>query len=98
MEAKAFGIEVEVVYALPSRQTLLKVLVGAEATVRQAVIDSGVLERHPELDLAQLKVGVFGKRVTLDTRLHAGDRVEIYRPLVADPKDARRKRGQRPPR
>ena len=92
MEMMGRGIEVEVIYALPSQQVLLKVLVGADATVRQAVIDSGVLDDHAELDLEHLKVGVFGKRVTLGTRLHEGDRVEIYRPLIADAKEARRHR------
>jgi putative ubiquitin-RnfH superfamily antitoxin RatB of RatAB toxin-antitoxin module len=61
-------------------------------TVQQAIEDSGVLQRFPEIDLAKNKVGVFGKAAKLDALLQDGDRVEIYRPLIADPKEARKKR------
>ncbi len=89
------GIDVEVVYALATEQTLLMVRVGVDATVQQAIRDSGILQRYPAIDLTQLKVGVFGKIVALDARLRAGDRIEIYRPLTVDPKEARRQRGKR---
>ncbi|TXH04053.1 MAG: RnfH family protein [Nevskiaceae bacterium] len=85
-------LRVEVVYALPQRQTLLAVEVPAGATLREAILRSGLLEQHPELELATLTVGVFGQRATLARPLAAGDRVEIYRPLRADPKAARRAR------
>ena len=88
------GIEVEVVYARPAAQTLLTVRLGAGATVLQAIRASGVLDECPEIDLARMGVGVFGKIVALDARLRAGDRVEIYRPLTVDPKEARRRRGK----
>lgn len=94
-EPIAPGIEVEVVYALPAAQKLLTVRVGADATVLQAIRESGVLEGYPDIDPTRMSVGVFGKRVALDTRLRAGDRVEIYRPLTVDPKEARRRRGKK---
>ena len=87
-------IEVEVVYAAVDRQVLLSVTVPAGATVRAALLASGVDREFPELDLADCPVGIFGKVVAdPDTRqLQAGDRIEIYRPLLADPKEVRRLR------
>jgi putative ubiquitin-RnfH superfamily antitoxin RatB of RatAB toxin-antitoxin module len=87
--------EVEVVYALPAVQELLTVRVEDGATVEQAIHASGVLDRYPEIVLKRTTVGVFGKIVALDARVRAGDRVEIYRPLTVDPKEARRRRGKR---
>ena len=84
--------EVEVVYALPAAQTLVRLRVSAGATVEQALAQSGLLARYPALDPATARVGVFGKIVALDTLLRAGDRVEIYRPLLIEPKEARRRR------
>ncbi|SEE00561.1 MULTISPECIES: RnfH family protein [Pseudomonas] len=87
-------IEVEVVYAAVDRQVLLSVTVPAGTTVRAALLASGVDREFPELDLAECPVGIFGKVVIdPDTRqLQAGDRIEIYRPLLADPKEVRRLR------
>lgn len=85
-------IPVEVVYALPERQTLLALQLPAGATVREAIERSGVLQLHPEIDLSRAAVGIHGRRSPLDARLREHDRVEIYRPLTADPKDARRRR------
>lgn len=87
-------IEVEVVYAAVDRQVLLSVTVPAGATVRAALLASGVDREFPELDLAECPVGIFGKVVAdPDTRqLQTGDRIEIYRPLLADPKEVRRLR------
>lgn len=86
-------IDVEVSYALPDRQDVLKVRVPAGATVRDAIEASGILEKHPEIDLnGANKVGVFAKLTRLDTVLRERDRVEIYRPLIADPKAVRKKR------
>ncbi|MEN8107059.1 MAG: RnfH family protein [Pseudomonadota bacterium] len=85
-------ISVEVAYATPARQVLLVVEVQADATLEQAIQASGVLQQFPEIDLASNKVGVFGKLGKLADGLHAGDRVEIYRPLIADPKEVRKQR------
>ena len=87
-------INIEVVYALPNEQTLLKRQVAAGTTVAEAVRISGVLDRHPEIDLANNKLGIFGKLTQPDTVLRDKDRIEIYRPLIADPKEVRRKRAE----
>lgn len=85
-------IEVEVAYAQPAQQTLLAVQVGCDATVADAVRASGILDRHPEIPWPDVPVGIFGHKVGLDRVLEAGERVEIYRSLVVDPKERRRKR------
>ena len=82
----------EVAYGLMSEQVLLSVEADAPLTVQQAIEASGILQRFPEIDLATNKVGIFGKASKLDALLGDGDRVEIYRPLIADPKEARKKR------
>lgn len=87
-------IQVEVAYALPERQVLLPLKLPAGATVEEAIQRSGLLERFPEIDLAQTKVGVFSKLTKLDAVLRDKDRIEIYRPLIADPKEVRRKRAE----
>lgn len=83
---------VEVAYALPDEQLILTVNGEPGMTLQQAIEASGIMERFPEIDLAKNKVGVFGKLASLDSTLNPGDRVEIYRPLIADPKEARKKR------
>jgi len=87
-------IEVEVVYAAVDRQLLLKVSMPAGSTVRAALMVSGIGAQFPELDLAACPVGIFGKAVPdPDQRtVQVGDRIEIYRPLLADPKEVRRLR------
>jgi putative ubiquitin-RnfH superfamily antitoxin RatB of RatAB toxin-antitoxin module len=85
-------IPVEVAYALPDRQVILALDVAADATVAAVIAQSGILEEFPEIDLENNKVGVFGKLGKLTDTLHAGDRVEIYRPLIADPKEVRKQR------
>lgn len=87
-------INVEVVYALPEQQTLLPVQLDEGATAGDAIRQSGVLEAFPDIDLAKNKVGIFSKLVKLDELLRDKDRVEIYRPLIADPKEVRRKRAE----
>lgn len=82
----------EVVYALPERQALVECEVKVPATLRDAVEASGLLDEFPQIDLARDRVGIFGRVQALDTPLHVGDRVEIYRSLMADPKDVRRRR------
>lgn len=87
-------IKVEVLYALPHEQTLLSVDVAQGTTLADAVKISGMLERYPDIDLASNKVGIFGKLSKQDVALRDKDRVEIYRPLLADPKEVRRKRAE----
>ena len=88
-------VEVEVVYALPREYFLRKVKLPMGSTVREAVIKSLILSEFPDLDIENLKVGIFSKLVELDTRLAEGDRVEIYRSLILSPADARRLRAER---
>lgn len=90
--ATEIDVEVEVVCALPAEQTLLRVRVAVGATVAEAIGLSGLLARYPGINIATARVGIFGQIVTLNTALQAGDRIEIYRPLTVDPKDARRRR------
>lgn len=92
MTGKGDLIGVEVAYALPSQQVMVAVDVAPESTVEAAIRESGVLERFPEIDLNENRVGVFGKLAKLSDGLRAGDRIEIYRPLIADPKEVRRRR------
>lgn len=90
--AGAEPIKVEVAYARPDRQVIVPLSVPAGTTVEQAILDSGILEQFPEIDLGKNKVGIFGKLTRLGQTLREGDRVEIYRPLIADPKEIRRQR------
>ena len=92
MGKDAGQVKVEVAYARPDQQALVEVRVGSGATVRDAIEASGVLARFPEINLEKGKVGVFGKLTPLDAPLREGDRVEIYRPLVGDPKEIRKLR------
>lgn len=85
-------MSVEVAYALPDRQVIVKLSVAADANIEDVIRASGLLEHFPDIDLDRNKVGVFGKLGKLTDKLHAGDRVEIYRPLIADPKEVRKKR------
>lgn len=84
-------IVVEVAYALPDRQALLPLRVTKGTSAREAVVQSGILELFPEIDLEQQRLGIFGRLCTPDRMLEPGDRVEIYRPLLADPKEVRRR-------
>ncbi|MBK5340418.1 RnfH family protein [Pseudomonas sp. TH49] len=87
-------IEIEVVYAAVDRQVLRTLSVPEGATVREAVLKSGIGDEFPELDLNECPLGIFGK-VVADPQvrlIQAGDRIEIYRPLLADPKEVRRLR------
>ncbi len=91
---KAAAMRVVVAFATPERQPVLEVRVAAGTTVEQAIRLSGVLGHFPEIDLAKNAVGIFGERACLDDVVQDGDRVEIYRPLIADPKEARRARAK----
>jgi putative ubiquitin-RnfH superfamily antitoxin RatB of RatAB toxin-antitoxin module len=88
-------ILVEVAFALPHKQALLSVSVPVDATVQQAIQQSGVLRMFPEIDLTLHKVGIWSRTVRLTDSLKAGDRIEIYRPLIADPKDLRKRRADK---
>ena len=85
-------ITVEVAYALPREQLVLALQVPVGTTAEQAIERSGILERYGDIDLAAQKIGIFGKLNKLNHVLRAGDRVEIYRPLIADPKEVRKQR------
>lgn len=87
-------LDIEVAYVKPGDQ-ILRALQGKPGmTVEQAIKSSGIIKDCPEIDLGKNKVGVFGKAAKLDAELRPGDRVEIYRPLIADPKEARKKRAK----
>ena len=88
-------IRAEVVYALPQKQTLLVVKLYAGSTVRDAIQASGLLQRVPELVLETLKVGIYSRLVSLDTLLRGGERIEVYRPLTADPRAMRKQRADK---
>jgi putative ubiquitin-RnfH superfamily antitoxin RatB of RatAB toxin-antitoxin module len=90
--ADAEKIHVEVAYALPHKQVILALAVEPDATLEQVIRASGILEQFPEINLADNKVGVFGRLGKLTDTLYPGDRVEIYRPLIADPKAVRKQR------
>ena len=91
-------LKIEVVYAKPERQVRYALELDEGATVGEAIARSGALAEFPEIDLARNRVGIHGRLVSLGARLGDGDRVEILRPLVADPKEARRRRAARPGR
>lgn len=85
-------IKVEVVYALPARQFVEHLELADNATVADALAAVAHTAPFNGLDLAAVPVGIYGEQTTRDTRLRSGDRVEIYRPLIMDPKEARRRR------
>lgn len=85
-------ISVEIAYALPKQQVIIPVSVAEGTTAEAAIVASGILSKFPEIDLTTNKVGIFGKLSKLDAVLRDLDRVEIYRPLIADPKEVRRQR------
>ncbi len=85
-------INVEVVYPLPGKQEILPLKLPLGATVKQAIETSGILQKYPEIDLSKNKLGVFAKLAKPDSPLRDRDRVEIYRPLIADPKEVRKQR------
>lgn len=83
---------IEVVYALPDRQRLVRLAVESGTTARSAALGSGLDQEFSELDLAACALGVFGRRVADDYELQSGDRLELYRPLRNEPREARRRR------
>lgn len=89
------NIAVEVVYALPQKQYLQRVTLEEGATIEQAILASGLLALRDDIDLDKNKVGIYSRPAKLQDVVHDGDRVEIYRPLIADPKELRRKRAEK---
>ena len=86
---------VEVVYGVPQKQKILTLLVDAGTTVEQAIIASGIIALFPEIDLKVNKVGVWNRAVKLSIEVEDLDRIEVYRPLIADPKDVRKRRAEK---
>lgn len=85
-------INVEVVYAYPDKYFLKKLQVPQNTTIQNVILLSGVLEKYTEIDLRENKVGIFSRPAKLNETVENGDRIEIYRPLLADPKEIRRKK------
>lgn len=85
-------ITVEIAYALPQQQLIIPINVAPETTAENAIKASGITEKFPDIDLSKNQIGIFGKLTKLDTPLRHLDRVEIYRALIADPKEVRKQR------
>ncbi|HDX8596370.1 TPA: RnfH family protein [Aeromonas dhakensis] len=88
-------LNIEVVYALPQQQTVLRLRVAPATTVQAAIEQCGIMSKHPEIDLAVNKFGIYSRPVKGSELLQDGDRIEIYRPLIADPKEMRKKRAEK---
>lgn len=88
-------ISIEVVYGVPAKQEILTLSVDAGTTVEQAIIASGIITIFPEINLTVNKVGVWNRAVKLSEELNDLDRIEIYRPLIADPKEVRKRRAEK---
>ncbi|PCI53221.1 MAG: RnfH family protein [Gammaproteobacteria bacterium] len=88
-------IQIEVVYGLAHKQKLLSLPVNIGITVEQAIIESGILTLFSEIDLTENKVGIWNKAVKLSQLVQDLDRIEIYRPLIADPKEVRKRRAEK---
>jgi putative ubiquitin-RnfH superfamily antitoxin RatB of RatAB toxin-antitoxin module len=87
-------IEIEIAYATPEKQVLLKIEAPVDCTVANAIELSGIREEFPDMELDPKAVGIFSRKVSMDHELKEGDRVEIYRPLVVDPKEMRKQRAR----
>ncbi len=85
-------VQIEVAYATPEKQVILEYEIDSKATPRDAIRSSGIKTHFAEIDLKKCALGVFGKVITDEYQLSNGDRIEIYRPLIADPKEVRRQR------
>ena len=90
-----FELSIEVTYALPEKQFLLSVKVADGTTIEDAIIASGILALRDDIDLKKNKVGIYSRPAKLTDKVQDGDRIEIYRPLIADPKELRRKRAEK---
>jgi putative ubiquitin-RnfH superfamily antitoxin RatB of RatAB toxin-antitoxin module len=85
-------MQISVAYSTPANQIWLRIEVPEDSTVEQAIIKSGILRQFPDIDLTEQKIGIFGKLAQLDGTLRPGDRIEIYRPITADPATTPRRR------
>ncbi|WP_246143391.1 RnfH family protein [Colwellia echini] len=88
-------ITIEIVYGIPQKQKILTLSVVSGTTVEQAIIDSGIIKLFPEINLNENKVGIWNRTVKLTDSVDDLDRIEIYRPLIADPKDVRKRRAEK---
>ncbi|MBD3584315.1 RnfH family protein [Salinimonas sp. HHU 13199] len=88
-------LNTEVAFALPGRQSIIEVAIGEGATVREVIEASKIAQIYPEIDLDNFKVGIWSRVVKLDATVSDGDRIEIYRPLIADPKEVRKRRAEK---
>ncbi|BCO19374.1 MAG: RnfH family protein [Pseudomonadota bacterium] len=88
-------INIEVAYALPTKQTIVDIAIKEGTTVEDAIKASNILEQFPDIDLNSTKVGIWSRVVKLRDTLNDGDRIEIYRPLIADPKEIRKRRAEK---
>lgn len=88
-------LEIEVAYALPNKQEILTVTVDPGTTVQQAIEASGICHFFEDIDLEKNPVGIWSKATKLTAELRDGDRIEIYRPLIADPKEVRKRRAEK---
>lgn len=88
-------LNTEVAYALPSRQSIIDVAIAEGATVQEVIEASRITQLYPDIDLKTCKVGIWSRTVKLSEAVKDGDRVEIYRPLIADPKEVRKRRAER---
>ncbi|MGQ0287456.1 RnfH family protein [Pasteurellaceae bacterium 22721_9_1] len=88
------SINIEIAYAYPDKYFLKKLIVEQQTTVQAAILQSGILQQYAEIDLRKNKIGIFSRPVKLTDIVSDGDRIEIYRPLLADPKEIRRQRAE----
>jgi len=97
MEAEqgADGICIEIAYAMPGKQAILNLTVMPGTTAGEAIEQSDIKDEFPEMKIDPAGIGIFSRKVTLDYVLREGDRIEIYRPLIADPKEVRRERAKK---
>jgi len=94
-DSETSKITVEIAYATPARQALLSIEAPAGCTVAEAIELSGIRAEFPDLEPEPAAVGIFSRKVSLDHEVNDGDRVEIYRPLLADPKEMRKQRARK---
>ena len=85
-------INVELIYALPDEQELMTLSVSEDSTIYDVILKASIVDKYPELDMASMEVGLFGKLAKKDQKVRERDRIEIYRPLIADPKEVRKRR------
>ena len=88
-------IRIEIAYAIPEKQVILNLMVSPGTTVAEAIEQSSIRDEFPDMKKDPAGVGIFSRKVALDYVLREGDRIEIYRPLIADPKEVRRERAKK---